>query len=480
MTLFHVTKKITKQRLKMTKIIIILSGLFSLNVQANLDQIIKKHIKSYKLNNEQVGFYLHDVKQNKTEYSFNDKEVFYPASIFKSFTAYYILKNLGPKTTLKTELSYSGELKNEKIEGNLYLMSEGDPYLLTNDIYDLVFILQKKGITEITGNLKIISNLPSLERIGNVGLDDQAYNQSIAPFNINFNRFKAIKNGTSYYSLPVNTQLNIIKSPQSLSPGEIFQRLKGDKEVWKSYQTQKWYYELPLRNATHLNAFFVLETLKKNGIKISNSYNVVEKQTNTTPLFTKESLPIWRLIDLGLEFSNNFFMETLLLKATNTTDLKEASEIMKSYLVSNFKGINFKDINFDRGSGLTVNTQLRSDILAKFFSQTALERFADKYFISYFSMSGTGGFLAKKYLTRSTHEKFFAKTGSMDYVNNICGYIIGTSPKSFCLLVNDKKKRIALQGPNSNALEQMRQDAKEWKKRTDRFLEDVLTSYLRY
>lgn len=447
---------------------------------ANFESIIKKHIKNYALTNQEVGLTIYDVLSNKKDFTYNQSETFYPASTFKTFAAYYILKNLEPTSTLSTTLSYTGEIKNGVISGDLILKSEGDPYLLSNDLYDMIFSLQVLGVSEIKGKLIIISELPSLRSISNVGLDDQAYNQSIAPFNVNFNRFKAIKSGSSYYALPFTSELEIQKSPKPLEPGLIFKRSPGKKEKWTYYNSGKWYYELPLRDATHLNAHYFLGLVKRNGIKISNKYEVKKSITNDITIHKKDSLQIWRLIDLALEFSNNFFIEILLLKATNTTNLKEASLVMKEYFLNNFKEINFKDVEFDRGSGLTVNTLMKSELQASFLAKVALERFADKYFISYFSLAGTGGFLAKKYLSKSTHESFFAKTGSMDYVNNICGYIVTKTPKTFCLMVNDKKNRELLQGPNSPELEQLRQSAKEWKKRTDRFIEAVLTSYLNY
>ena len=57
--------------------------------------------------------------------------------------------------------------------------SQGDPYLLTNDLYDMIFSLKALGVKVLNGDFKVVSELPSLNRISNVGLDDQAYNQSM-------------------------------------------------------------------------------------------------------------------------------------------------------------------------------------------------------------------------------------------------------------------------------------------------------------
>ena len=448
---------------------------------SNFTTTLKKNIKDYNLSSEEVGFLVYDINKKKIDYSYNEGETFYPASVYKMLTAYYILETLGPNKELKTKLYYTGKIKNNILYGDIIYHSEGDPYLLSNDFIDMAYSLKSLGIKKVEGHFKVYQNLPSFDKISDIGLDDQPYNQSISSINVNFNRFKAIRSHKSYFSLPAFEYLQIVKTKDSFSPGLIFSRNIENKntEQWFSNITNKWYYEVPVRTSHIYNSHYFLHLLERSGVEHSGKVSFITNMPNKkTMTYQKDSLPISRLIELGMEYSNNFFMEILLLVATKKDSLKLASLEMKKFYLKEFKDLDFQKVNFDRASGLTLQTQFPLGLIERFLAKTYLKKFNHKYFMSYFSLAGTGGFLARKFLNSTTHERFFAKTGSMDYVNNICGIIIQDNEKAFCLYTNNKKLRIKLQGKNSNELERLRQEAKKWYKKTSQFSEVVLTNYL--
>ena len=450
--------------------------LITLNSFADISEVLKKEIKNHKLKKDQVGLYIYDVAKDKKVFSYSEGESFYPASVFKILTSYYLLKSLGVDKTFNTRLSYDGDIKDRVLSGNLYLYSEGDPYLLSNDLFDMAYSLKAKGIKEIKGHLYIIHTIHEITRISDVGLDDQAYNQGISSFNVNFNRFKAVRKKSGYISLPQIDHLKVMRSDEKLSPGEMFKRDEdANEETWLYRRTRRSFYEIPIRDTLNVNAEYLIDIIERNGIKIHKDMKVVASEPDDIKtVYTKESLPVSRLIELGMEYSNNLFMEVLLLKATKAKNLDQASLKLGQYLHKNFPDLSFDKVSFHRGSGLTTETQLPLGLVEKFLAKTWAEKFDQKIFITYFSLAGTGGFLARKFLTKNTHERFFAKTGSLDYVNNICGLITGEKEYTFCLYVNNKAKREKLQGENNKKLQSLRRRANEWGARTSRFINKVL------
>jgi D-alanyl-D-alanine carboxypeptidase/D-alanyl-D-alanine-endopeptidase (penicillin-binding protein 4) len=59
----------------------------------------------------------------------------------------------------------------------------------------------------------------------------------------------------------------------------------------------------------------------------------------------------------------------------------------------------------------------------------------------------------------------WAKTGSLDYIDNMAGYLFTKSGKvfAFSVFINDMKKRNLLDGPNSEAINKLREKAKKWR-----------------
>lgn len=436
---------------------------------------IKELKKRYNLDAEEIGVSIKDFSPDSEDsIDYNNEIDFYPASTFKVLTAYYLLKTLGPEYKLKTELGYIGKIKEGNLNGDLVLRTSGDPYFQSPDLYNLLNSLLIKDIKTIKGDLIISSQIPPLKRMGYVGLDDQPYNQSISSFNLDFNRFKVLRRGKSFDYFPKNNELKLTSRDEPLGPGEIFRNIKDDQ--WQTAGLPKWYFEVPLRNSLKTNGAQVIQVLNELGIKLEGQL-IFKEVSLQKSLAIHHSLNLKQLLILGLEYSNNLFMETLLLQATKKDSLLSAAQDMKKFFVQNFKSIDFKEVNFVNGSGLTLKTKVKPSLMASFLTSVRNEKFANKHFFTFLTLAGHGGFLAKKFLTDKNFQHFFAKTGSLDYVNGLCGISI-KAKKSFCIFVNDFKKRETLIGPNTEEQHALREKAKVWKNVTDGFIEALITKIL--
>ncbi|WP_412470847.1 D-alanyl-D-alanine carboxypeptidase [Halobacteriovorax sp. RT-2-4] len=396
--------------------------------------------------------------------SLDSKNSFIPASIFKIFSAYYILDKLGTDYRFKTSIASRGHISNGTLKGDLILSTSGDPYFLTAQAYDLIDAVKAAGIKKVEGKLIVVNNFVDLNRIGNVGLDDQPYNQSISGLNINFNRFKSIGRDDKNI-FPTHNGLEIKKSPKPLGPGEVFRHIKNnEKESWVYTNSKDYFLEVPIRDSLQFNANYFNHHLKIAGIE-TKGVAFEESFTKSKILNTVYSVPSLDMVKLSLEYSNNLFIETLVLKATKKDNLKDAAQKMVSDLKLPVKG------ELTNSSGLSVNIEMLAQDIVNFINKNAYKKFGNNYFINLLSITGHSGSLHRKYLTNKGFEKYRYKTGSLDFVYNICGRSFEADPVTFCVMINNPKKRQLLMGPNSAKNEKLRQEAKAWRRSKERFSE---------
>lgn len=447
----------------MKNIILIISLFLTFPIIAK-NKIAQELTRKFLENGDEFSFYIKDNKGN--EISQNADKFFIPASIFKIFSSYYILDKLGTDYQFITTLGYRGEIKDSILKGDLILTSSGDPSLLTPKIFDLIESAFQSGIRKVEGRLIINNEFVNLSRIGNVGLDDQPYNQGISGFNLNFNRFKSV--GRSDKDIfPIHNGLEIKKADRPLGPGVNFKNIKTKKkETWVYDNSKEYYLEVPIRNTLKFNANYFGSLLRKRGIE----FNAIayEKIAPQKVIGSVKSLSSLELVKLAMEYSNNLFIETLMLKATGEDNLDIAAKKMIKDLKVQVKG------EVENSSGLSTKLELTPKEIVSFIQSTAYQKFNNNYFINIFSISGHSGSLARKYLSEKGFEKFRYKTGSLDYVYNICGQSYEKNPRTFCLMINNPKKREILMGKNSAKNEMLRQEAKAWRRSKERFSELVL------
>lgn len=440
--------------------------LISITALATPNKKIEALKKKYLNKGDELSFYIKD-GTGKVK-SLNSNQAFIPASVFKIFSAYYILKKLGIDYKFKTEIAYTGRIINGVLKGDIIIDTSGDPYLLTASTFDLVESIRQKGITKVDGNLTIVNNFVNLDRIGNVGLEDQPYNQSISGLNLNFNRFKSI--GTKEREVfPIHEGFKNYQSETPLGPGLIFKNIENSNlEEWSYAKKSKDYYlEVPLRNSLLFNAHYIKKFITDIGISIGE-IKFVTKASKTKTLNKIYSQSSLELVKLALEYSNNLFIETLVLKATKKDSLKEAAQQMAKELKIKFEG------EVENSSGLSVNLKLKASDIVDFIQKNAYKKFGNNYFINLLSITGHSGSLYKKYLTKDGFEKFRYKTGSLDYVYNICGQSFEANEKTFCIMINNPKKRASLMETNSARNERLREEAKSWRREKEYFGEMLL------
>jgi len=457
-------------------------------------------LKGSPLNRDQLGFVLIDIETNKIVEAHNSEKLFLPASLSKIPTTYFALKTLGANYRYETKILTTGKVRDGVLHGDLYLFSNGDPFLTNSKLQNLILDIKLKGINKVAGKFYFdASALPKIERISSLGLGDQTYNTGLSALNAEFNRFHLWRYGktrhtskSNFKTIPLLESLEVNKKIRPFSPGQRFINKDNpsvkNKEVWEvSNQLRyKRREEIPVRNTSLFTAELFRYLAHFQGLKLSRPQ---EKKVSTSAkeLAVLKSLPLSQLVSMAMEYSNNLFTEIFLLTAAKkvkgkNVNLEDSALIMKDWMTKNFPKDNWRNSFFDNGSGLSVNNKVTPLTLTKFFQKVHNEKMGDTYYWNFLSISGQSGWMRNRLNDAEMSYRVWAKTGSLDYISNLSGYLMTKKGKklAFSFFGNDFKKRESLQAPNSKAINKIRQQAKKWRVNTMETMDKFLTDWVHH
>ena len=136
--------------------------LFSQDVVTQLSASIKKMESDEQFKHAIISMYVVDAKTGKVVFDKNGATGLAPASCQKIVTSVTAFDLLGPDFCFKTYITYDHAVKGGTLEGNLYVVGQGDPTLgsarwnNTSEeaiLKKITAILQQHNIKSVTGNL---------------------------------------------------------------------------------------------------------------------------------------------------------------------------------------------------------------------------------------------------------------------------------------------------------------------------------------
>ena len=125
-----------------------------------------------------------------------------PASVTKVVTSAAALHLFGPAYSLKTPVFHTGKLMSGKITGDLYIKGNGDPFIVSEVLWQTVVDLRHLGIREIAGNIILDQSLFDHEdrdesRKNSTQKSTHAYDAPVSAFAVNFNTVAVATSPTS-------------------------------------------------------------------------------------------------------------------------------------------------------------------------------------------------------------------------------------------------------------------------------------------
>lgn len=425
----------------------------SVNINAAKEEVdngITKMMSDPVLRHANWGFVVYDPVAKKIISSYNETAPLVPASTTKLLTTDTAFGLLGDKFKWKTQLEYKGDIDEDgTLTGNLYIVGSGDPSLgtrkagaasYTQIVTDYIHAIADAGIKKIKGNIIIQTAVFKVNK------------SPILPENIVW-----VEDG-SYY-LPAGSTADVDPRNEKLIVPAKNPFTETERYFYVSPFTNKMAFADVFDGKNYLStalpeAPFYLATLLKNSLnksKLPITGSVINLKTQTTAdhrnvLYTYESPTLLDIVHYTNQHSDNALAEAIMRMVGFQKYGDQSVTSGKKAVINHLTNIGFdlNGLNYIDGSGLSHSNTVTPIAQVKFLASRMHESYFKDYFES-LPVAGQSGTLRRMFLYGDANGQIFAKTGTLNKVKALAGYIKTKTGKTltFSLLVNNYAGSVA-------------------------------------
>ncbi|SOC36476.1 D-alanyl-D-alanine carboxypeptidase/D-alanyl-D-alanine endopeptidase [Ureibacillus acetophenoni] len=438
----------------------ILASTFEKKIQSIVDE---------KLIGADVSITIRDSDTSEVLYELNGDTTIKPASNMKLLTTAAALDVLGEDYRFATNLYINGKISNGVLIGDVYLQGQGDPTLMDTDLKQFAEDLKSLGIHTIEGRIVgddkwfdgdlltpgiwaddeswyYAAPITALTTSPNPDYDSGTIIVDVAPAQVG--------EPATFTITPHIGDLEIINEAITVPSGEnrtvsverIYQTnqilISGNIPIGRTFRD--W---ITVQNPTTHTLTMFQAILAEAGIEYTKDKVFQAATPNSAQLIsTKESMTLKELLIPYMKLSNNGIADILIKtmgKVKNHHGSTNAGlKVLNDYGQS--IGLNMNDWFFEDGSGMShenyVSSLTVSELLYKVQSEEWYDTFLTSLPVSANSTRMVGGTLRNRLKDPLTAGKVFAKTGSLNGVAALSGYIEANSGNRyiFSVLVQNK------------------------------------------
>lgn len=413
-------------------------------LQDNIDRLKNDPV----LRSANWGFVVYDTQKKEKIIGFNDNTLLIPASTTKLLSTDASMSLLGGRFKWITQLEYSGEISSEgELNGNLFIIGSGDPSMgtgkagawsYTSIVNDYLAKIAEAGIKKINGDIVIETAV-----FQDVRLELPE---------------KIVWIEHNNYYLPVGNTTNINPKNEKIAvkAKSVFDHSKryfyvspymNKMAFTDRFEANNLITTIPAAPATLANQLKAV--LVKNRIPVSGK--VVARATDPNPeerqfLAKYVSPTMVDIIYYTNQHSDNALAEALLKTVgfykTGNVSLESGRETIVRHLEE--KRYDFDGLSLIDGSGLSRGNKVKPISQVKFLAEVMKEKYYDD-FLKSLPIAGETGTLRRMFKTSNNYGQIFAKTGTLNAVKCLAGYIKTKSGKmlTFSLLINGYSGSVA-------------------------------------
>ena len=395
-----------------------------------------------------------------------------PASTMKLLTTLVALDVLGPAYRWKTEVFALGAIDDGRLDGDLALKGYGDPFLVTERVWEMQQAIRAEGIDEIGGELLLDDSWFDVGSHDPGAFDRQplrAYN--VAPNALLMN-FKVVR----YWFEPDGEQVSVRLDPP-LDNLEVENRLRVRQGYCGGYQRGITVtmndnndevtfsgrfpsgckrYAMDRAALSHNEfAYGLFRTMwRDSGGAFDGGWKNVVVREDAEPLLTFDSEPLTAMISSVNKHSNNVMARQVLFTLSAETlgpPGTEAGgrEVISRWLADN--GFDPEALALENGAGLSREARVSAAKLAALLRFAWRQPYMPEYLAS-MALSGLDGTLRRRFDDGDLAGKAHLKTGSLDHVSAIAGYLQARSGRRFIVVAMQNAEDIH-RGPGDEVQE---------------------------
>ncbi len=376
-----------------------------------------------------------------------------PASVTKALTALYALDVLGPDHRFETRIMATGGIKDGAVQGDLILAGGCDPTLDTDGLAEMAATLKTAGVSSVKGDFLVYdAALPVLSRIDPEQPDHVGYNPGVAGIALNFNRVHfEWKRGGSDYAVTMQgrsarhrpaVEMARMRVEDRSMPVYTY-RETAARDEWSvargalGKEGARW---LPVRKPG-LYAGDVFATLASaQGVRLK-APKTVSSLPEAELVLAKRSAPLRDILKDMLRYSTNLTAEMLGLSASMMRGLQPASLAASAAEMNRWAkaelGMNSPGLVDHSGLGDASSLTTRDMVQAL----VGAEGSGLRAILKPVAMRD-----AKGRPDKSHPVKVLAKTGTLNFVSCLAGYITAPDGRemAFAIFAADENIRATL------------------------------------
>lgn len=423
----------------------------------NIPPAVQVVINGHNLPSDSYTLYVREVGQAEPLLAFNEALPLNPASTIKTLTTLAGLELLGPTYRWRTPVYALGDIRDNTLHGDLLIQGSGDPFLVEENLRSLLKNLQLRGINHISGDLVIDTSMFDESVSQDTLIDNdtrRAYNVLPHAMMVNFQT-------VSFHFIPHSNGRDVIVRPDPVLPNlgirnqlrqhdgacTGFQRgirfdinATGDEVTFSgNFPSRCEQYTLTRSVLDAPSYAFGLfsQLWRELGGEFSGNLRVEHVPDSTlTPLLTHESPALADVIKSINKFSNNMMTRHLLLqigleKYGAPATVANGITAVRDYLDS--LGIDHSALVMVNGSGLSreerVTAALMGAVLERGWQTPTMPEF-----VASLPLAGLDGTLRDRLQGDGPRGSMHVKTGSLDNVAGVAGYVHARSGKHYVVV----------------------------------------------
>lgn len=399
-----------------------------------------------------------DLENGKSLLSWNADVPRNPASTMKLVTTLAALDILGASYRWSTDVYALGEIDDSgRLEGDLLIKGHGDPFLVTERVWQLTRMINQAGVREIGGRLLLDDSHFDVQNSDPGEFDRQplrAYNVAPNALMMNFKVVRywfepdAASNGVRVVldppleNLRVENRLSLANSSCrgyqrgiSITPNERLDTMILDGR----FPNRCRRYAMD-RTALDHNAFaygLFAALWKESGGVLDGDWDTALAPEGAKPLVSFPSLSLAEVIARVNKHSNNVMARQLVYTLAAETFGAPGTEQGGIAVINDWLEKTMPDVGtvkLDNGAGLSRYARITAADFDRILTYAWRQPYMPEFAAS-MALSGHDGTLRRRFDDTKLTGQAHLKTGSLDHVSAIAGYMQSRKGRRYSVVV---------------------------------------------